>query len=217
MEKVTELIFILDESGSMHKFKEDTLGGFHSVLDQQKKKNPNGFVSLWLFGTSVKPVYEHFPVKEAPDLTHDQYVPKGLTALYDAIGMAITKAHTLSNTLFVITTDGKENASRRFSRKDVQKLISKSEKQGAQFLFLAGSLDAVQCAEQIGISPKSTTRFVTGKQGIKEMYTCMQEAVADFMETGTLPQSLPNPLMHANKSADTGTVRTQDFVKTEIR
>ena len=160
---LTEMVFILDRSGSMHGLEEDTIGGFNSMIDKQKKEEGRALVSTVLFCDESKVIHDRADLGEIKPLTQEEYYTCGCTALLDAIGDAI---HHIGNvhkyarpedrpdkTVFVIITDGLENASRRYTYEKVRHLIGKQkEKHGWEFLFLGANIDAIETAGHIGIT-----------------------------------------------------------------
>ena len=159
---LTEIIFILDRSGSMQGLEKDTIGGFNSLIEKQKKIEGDALISTVLFSNESKVIHDRVDVKDVKPMTENNYITGGCTALLDAIGNAI---HHISNihkyarkedvpehTLFVITTDGMENASRTYTYPKVKKLIeNQKEKHGWEFMFLGANIDAVNVASYMGI------------------------------------------------------------------
>ena len=155
---LTEIVFILDRSGSMSGLEADTIGGFNSTIEKQKRKNGEALISTVLFDNVSEVIHDRVPVQKVEPMTDKDYYVHGCTALLDAIGGAI---HHIGNihkyariedvpehTLFVITTDGMENASRRYDSEKVKKLIERQkEKYGWEFLFLGANIDAVETAK----------------------------------------------------------------------
>ena len=150
---LTEIVFILDRSGSMEGLEKDTIGGYNSFLQKQKKVDGEAYISTVLFDTGITVLHDRQNIKDVKLLTDDDYVPGGLTALLDAVGGAIKhignihkyaiKEDVPEKTIFVIITDGMENASRRYTYSDVQNLIeNQKEKYGWEFLFLGANIDA---------------------------------------------------------------------------
>ncbi|MBQ3075043.1 MAG: VWA domain-containing protein, partial [Clostridia bacterium] len=159
---VTELVFILDRSGSMAGLESDTVGGFNAMIEKQKKQAGSCFVSTVLFDDQSQVLHDRIPLEKVPKMTEKEYFVRGCTALIDAIGGAIHHIGIVhkyardedipAKTLFVITTDGMENASRRYNAEDVRKMIqSKQEKYGWEFLFIGANIDAVETASHFGI------------------------------------------------------------------
>ena len=163
---MTEIVFILDRSGSMSGLETDTIGGFNSMIEKQKKENGEALISTVLFDNVSEVIHDRVPVQKVEPMTDRDYSVRGCTALLDAIGGAI---HHIGNvhkyarnedvpehTLFVITTDGMENASRRYDSETVKKMIERQkEKYGWEFLFLGANIDAVETAKHFGVKPHS--------------------------------------------------------------
>ena len=185
---LTELVFILDESGSMSSLTSDTIGGFNSLISKQKKEDGEAFVSTVFFSNSSKVVHDRVKLEDVPELTDREYVPSGSTALLDAVGDAVhhirnihkyaRKEDVPEKTLFVITTDGMENASRKFSHKDVKKLIEKLQKEnGWEFVFLGANIDAAETAGSIGIRAANAVDYHADCFGTASVYDAVCEAV----------------------------------------
>lgn len=185
---MTELIFILDRSGSMSGLESDTIGGFNSMLEKQKKEGGKTLVSTVLFDTNVEVIHDRLPLENVPRLTEREYYVRGCTALLDAVGGAI---HHIANihkyarredvpekTLFVIITDGLENASRRYSYEKVHGMIShEREKYGWEFLFLGANIDAAAEAKRFGIDESRAANFNCDKAGTALNYDVIGDAV----------------------------------------
>ena len=185
---LTELVFILDESGSMSSLTADTVGGFNSLISKQKKEDGEALVSTVFFSNSSKVVHDRVKLEDVPELTDREYVPSGSTALLDAVGDAVhhirnihkyaRKEDVPEKTLFVITTDGMENASRKYSHKDVKKLIEKMQKEnGWEFVFLGANIDAAETAGSIGIRAANTVNYHADCFGTASVYDAVCEAV----------------------------------------
>lgn len=186
---ITELVFILDRSGSMHGLEADTIGGFNSLIKKQKQETGNAYVTTVLFDTSIERIHDRIDVKEVPLLTEKEYVPGGCTALLDAIGTTIKHIVNIhryareedipAKTVFVITTDGLENASRLFSYGKVKKIVEyKKEKYGWEFLFLGANIDAIETAGHLGIQADQATNFMPDGAGIELSFRSMARAVS---------------------------------------
>ena len=185
----TELVFILDRSGSMSGLESDTVGGFNSMLEKQKKEDGAALVSTVLFNSESVVLHDRADVHTIEPMTERQYTVGGCTALLDAIGDAV---HHIGNvhkyahpedvpahTLFVITTDGMENASRRYSAHDVRKLIERQkEKYGWEFLFLGANIDAVETAQTIGIAEDRAVDYRCDACGTALNYETLCETVS---------------------------------------
>ena len=178
---LTEIVFILDRSGSMSGLEKDTIGGFNSTIDKQKQEAGEAFVSTVLFDTEMEVLHDRAPLARIEPLTEKEYYARGCTALLDAIGGAI---HHIGNvhkyardedrpekTIFVITTDGYENASRRYSAERVKQMIERQkQKYGWEFIFLGANIDAIETARNFGIDEDRAANFVNDKSGIGVMY-----------------------------------------------
>ena len=170
-EKVTEIVFLLDRSGSMSGLESDTIGGFNAMIEKQKREPGKALVSTVLFDTACEVVHDRVDLRRLPPLTDREYSVRGCTALLDAIGGAIhhiglihkyaRRADVPDRTLFVITTDGMENASRFYDTATVRRMIQRQKSRyGWEFLFLGANIDAVKTAGQFGIGadgPSITT------------------------------------------------------------
>ena len=186
---ITELVFILDRSGSMSGFEADTVGGFNSMIQKQKEQDGTVYVSTVLFDNTSKVIHDRVDIREIRTMTEDDYQVRGMTALYDAIGDAI---HHIGNvhkyarpedvpehTIFVITTDGMENASHRYSGRDIKaKIKRQQEKYGWEFIFLAANIDAAETAESIGIRRERAANYRQTKEGVGKSYAAMSMAIS---------------------------------------
>ncbi len=186
----TEIVFILDESGSMHELKKDTVGGFNSLLEKQKSEEGTAVVSTVMFSSSSRVIHDRTPLDEVKNLTESDYCPNGCTALLDAVGDAI---HHIGNvhkyareedrpehTLFIITTDGMENASRRYSHAKVKSMIERQkEKYGWEFIFLGANIDAAETAESIGIGRETAVDYMADECGTQMLYSAVSSAVSN--------------------------------------
>ena len=192
---ITEVVFILDKSGSMGGMENDTIKGYNSMLEEQKSAEGSAYISTVLFSTSVTVLHDRVDVKEVEPLTRKDYRVGGGTALLDAIGEGIrhiAKVHKYirpedvpEHTIFVITTDGEENASRIYSSDDVKGLIKTCEAKGWEFLFLADNIDAVETAERIGIrQDRSASYSVPCDTGA--MFKSMSHTLKLYRKSGTV-------------------------------
>ncbi len=187
MKNLTELVFILDRSGSMHGLEADTIGGFNSMLDQQRRQEGEVLVSTVLFSDDSEVVHDRLDIREVRDL--EEFPVGGCTALVDAIGGAIqhiSHVHKYArpedvpeHTIFVIITDGQENASRRFSAAEVRRMIGRQkERCGWEFLFLGANIDAVETAKRYGIDADRAVRYHSDKAGTRLNYRAVGKAVS---------------------------------------
>ena len=194
---LTEIVFILDRSGSMHGLEADTIGGFNSMIEKQKKETGEALVSTILFDNAAEVIHDRISLKDIRELTSRDYCVKGCTALLDAVGGAI---HHIGNihkyarpedvpehTLFIITTDGMENASRRYSSMEVKKMITRQkEKYGWEFLFLGANIDAVETAAGFGIGADRAVNYRADSQGTQLNYEVLGDAVSAVRQSAPL-------------------------------
>ncbi len=185
---LTELVFILDKSGSMSGLEGDTVGGFNSMIERQKKESGSALVTTVLFSNESVTVHDRVDVREIEKLTEKDYRVGGCTALLDAIGEAVRHVSDVhryirpedipAKTMFVITTDGMENASRVYSADKVKKLIEEKKQQGWEFLFLGANIDAVTTAKRFGIDEDRAVTYRADSVGTRLNYAAVGEAVA---------------------------------------
>ena len=195
---LTELVFILDRSGSMSGLEQDTIGGFNAMIEKQKKEPGEAYVSTILFDNVSEVLHDRVRLPDVPKMTDRDYTVRGCTALIDAIGGAI---HHIANihkyarpedvpekTLFVITTDGMENASRRYTSDQVKKMIEKEKnKYGWEFLFIGANIDAVETGARFGIGRDRVANYVSDSQGTGILY----ESVGAAARFAAAPRSPP--------------------------
>lgn len=188
--KLTEIIFILDRSGSMSGLESDTIGGFNSFLKQQKKMKGEAKVTTVLFDDHYELLHNDVDIKGL-ELTENDYYTRGSTALLDAIGKTITNVskkhkslkdkHLPDKTIFVITTDGYENASTEFTYRSIHRMIDKKQKKdGWEFLFIGANIDEKAEAKNLNISPKNAMAFEASAAGVAEMYEELSYKVASM-------------------------------------
>ena len=185
---LTEIVFILDRSGSMRGLEADTIGGFNALIEKQKRQEGEALVSTVLFDNVSQVLHDRLDVRRVEPMTEKDYSVRGCTALLDAVGGAI---HHIGNvhkyarsedvpehTLFVITTDGMENASRRYSLERVRQMVRRQkEKYGWEFLFLGANIDAVGTAEGFGITPDRAVNYRSDSRGTQLNYEVLEEAI----------------------------------------
>jgi len=186
---ITEIVFILDRSGSMAGFEADTIGGFNATIEKQRGEEGTAYVSTVLFDNESEVIHDRLPLENIKPMTGSDYQVGGCTALLDAIGGAI---HHICNihkyarpedvpehTIFVITTDGMENASHRYDSKKVKAMIERQRKKhGWEFIFLAANIDAVETAENIGIRRERAVNYHQDAKGTDVMYCAMSKAIS---------------------------------------
>ena len=188
---LTEIVFILDCSGSMAGLEGDTIGGFNAMIDKQRREDGEAYISTILFDNLSEVIHDRVSLRNIPKLTEKEYYVRGCTALLDAVGGAI---HHIGNvhkyareedrpekTLFVITTDGMENASRRYNYDQVKAMIQRQkEKFGWEFLFLGANIDAAREAARFGITADFAADYHADPIGTNVAYEAVCEAVCDF-------------------------------------
>ena len=203
---ITEIVFILDRSGSMAGYEEDTIGGFNATIEKQKKLDGTCYVSTVMFANQSKVIHDRVRLDEIEKMTENDYQVGGGTALLDAIGRSI---HHIGNvhkyarpedvpahTIFIITTDGMENASRQYDSSTVKRMISRQqEKYGWEFIFLAANIDAVETADRIGIRRERAANYRQDREGMRTSYASMSDAIssvrcAESLDSGAWRKNL---------------------------
>ena len=190
-EELTEIVFILDRSGSTAGLESDTIGGFNSMLEKQKKAEGQALLSAVLFSNDSQVLYDRVDIDRIEPMTDAQYQVGGCTALLDAIGDAV---HHIGNvhkyareedrpakTIFVITTDGYENSSRRYSYDQVQRMVKRQqERYGWEFLFLGANMDAISAARSFGIREDRAVRYKCDSVGTGKNFDAVSDALCSF-------------------------------------
>lgn len=194
---LTEIVFILDRSGSMAGLERDTVGGFNAMIEKQRQEPGEAIVSTVLFDNESVVIHDRVPLDKVPALTEKEYYVRGCTALLDAVGGAI---HHIGNvhkyareedrpekTLFVITTDGMENASRRYTYEKLKAMIERQkEKYGWEFLFLGANIDAAREAARFGINADRAANYNADSVGTSVIYEAVSETVCNFRSSRPL-------------------------------
>ena len=186
----TELVFILDRSGSMSGLESDTIGGFNSMLEKQKKEAGDAVVTTVLFDNTYRLLHDRFDIHNVKPITESEYYVGGSTALLDAVGKTIYKTVNVQRhagpgeqadkVMFVIITDGMENASREFTYAQIRSMIEhEKDKYGWEFIFLGANIDAESVAGRYGINPNRAVNYYTDAQGVKNTYESINEAVTN--------------------------------------
>ncbi len=189
---LTEIIYILDRSGSMGGLESDTIGGFNSMMEKQRKTGERAIVSTVLFDDVCEVLHDRVPLEQVEKMTYRQYYVRGCTALLDAIGGAI---HHISNvhkyarkedrpdkTIVVITTDGMENASRQYSNEKIQKMVKRQQKKhGWEFIFIGANIDAYAEAQKYGIPRNRAVNYVADEIGTANVFTGVAKGVCSVM------------------------------------
>lgn len=184
MEKIkkrslSELVFILDKSGSMSGKEEDVIGGFNSTIKEHKDRDYDVFVTTVLFSNDLETIHDRIDIKEINDMTDKDYRTTGCTALIDAMGDTIkhikdihkyqrNKEDVPNHTMFVIMTDGLENASHKYTSDEVKKMVEEQKKEGWEFIFLGANIDAVETAKKFSIDEEYAVNFIADKKGIQK-------------------------------------------------
>ncbi len=191
MKNLTEVVFILDRSGSMAGLESDTIGGFNSMLEKQKKVEGKVLISTILFDHESIVLHDRVPLADVKDLTEKDYEVRGSTALLDAVGDAIKHIKNVhkyareedrpAKTVFIITTDGMENSSERFSHGEIKKLIEAQKKKNWEFLFLGANIDAVEVADSIGIKANRAVNYHSDSKGTEKAFGGFAEFVSCAM------------------------------------
>ena len=196
---MTELVFILDRSGSMAGLEKDTVGGFNAMIEKQKKEPGAALVTTVLFDNESTVIHDRLLLENVPPLTEKEYFTRGCTALLDAVGGAIRHIAAIhqyaraedvpERTLFVITTDGMENASRRYGIAHVRQMIEKEKaKYGWEFLFLGANIDAVETANAFGIDASRAANYCCDSAGTALNYDVIGEAISAVRSSRPLNQ-----------------------------
>ena len=193
----TELVFILDRSGSMEGLESDTIGGFNGMLAQHRSEGGDVLVSTVLFDHENEVIHDRVRIADVPALTSKEYYTRGCTALLDAMGGAI---HHIKNvhkyarpedrparTMFIVTTDGMENSSTRYTADQVRAMVKQQEEAGWAFVFLGANIDAVQVAGGLGIRPEFAAEFACDAAGVRENFASLAAMTCEFSAVGAVP------------------------------
>ncbi|MCM3359426.1 hypothetical protein [Psychrobacillus sp. MER TA 171] len=197
---VTELVFILDKSGSMAGLEADTIGGFNAMLDKQKKEEGEAIVTTVLFSDNYELLHDRINVKGVSPITERDYQVGGMTALLDAIGSTIHKIGNIqkrtsseeraSRVLFVITTDGMENSSCEYNYEKIRSMISRQkESYGWEFIFLGANIDAITTAANFGISEEFAVKYHADKEGTRLNYESVSNVVSSYRKGSKIDRS----------------------------
>lgn len=187
---VTELVFILDRSGSMAGLESDTIGGFNAMIEKQKKEVGVAYVSTVLFDNRSEVLHDRIKLGDVPRMSENDYTVRGCTALLDAIGGAIHHIGNIhkyarledvpAHTMFIITTDGQENASFRYDYARIKEMIERQkQKYGWEFLFIGANIDAIETASKFGIAPNRAVNYHADHEGTQVVYETICASVSD--------------------------------------
>ena len=193
---ITELVFILDRSGSMGGLESDTIGGFNAMIEKQKKEEGKAYVTTILFDDKYEVLHDRVELSEVPQMTDKDYTVRGCTALLDAVGKTISHISDIhkyirpedvpAQTLFVITTDGLENASHKFSYEAVKELIESKKKAGWEFLFIGANIDAAAEAARIGIQRENAANYAADGLGTAAVFEAVSATTGFMRRNGRL-------------------------------
>ena len=193
---LTEIVYILDRSGSMGGLESDTIGGFNSMMEKQKKTGEKAVISTVLFDDESEVLHDRVSIDQIGKMTDEQYFVRGCTALLDAVGGAITHMGNIhkyareedrpEKTIFIITTDGMENASINYSYDRIQKMIKRQqEKFGWEFIFIGANIDAYEEAQKFGIKKERAVNYVHDEVGTANVYAGVSMAVCSVMNANS--------------------------------
>ena len=201
---LTELVFILDRSGSMSGLESDTIGGYNSFLEKQKEEDGSCLVSTVLFNQHSKVIHDRVDLVKIEKMDRKDYLASGTTALIDAMGDAIhhiknvhkyiRKEDVPANTIFVIITDGLENASHKYSSDDVKKMVEQQKEKGWEFLFLGANIDSVETARTYGIAEDRTSDYLCDEAGIQKNFETLSKSVKSFRACGKIEADWAAPI-----------------------
>lgn len=195
---LTELVFILDKSGSMAGLEEDTIGGFNAMLRKQKELEGDCHISTILFNHTHELLHDRLDIKAVAELSGEQYRVGGATALIDALGFGLDKlinvqaqtapAYRATQVLFVIITDGYENSSGNYTSEQVKAMVEKQTAEGWEFIYLGANIDAVETARAYGITPDRAQNFHADKQGIHTITEAVSAAATQYRQSAAMPK-----------------------------
>lgn len=196
-DKIIELVFILDRSGSMSGLEKDTIGGYNAFIAKQQQLSGKAYLTTVLFDHKYELLHDRMELQEVQPLTDKDYYVRGSTALLDAIGKTIisieqaqkqaSKDKRASQILFVITTDGMENASREFTYEKIRQMIEKKKKQDWQFIFLGANIDSAKTAAKFGINKSMAADYHADSRGVQKNYEVLNSTVGTLRTKGSLP------------------------------
>ncbi|MGM9858649.1 MAG: VWA domain-containing protein [Bacilli bacterium] len=205
----TELVFILDESGSMSDLRQETIDGFNSLIKKQKNEEGEAIVTTVMFSDNSRTIHNRVNIKKIHELTKEDYEPFGSTALLDAIGSTTTyierkqakdeQSKTITKTLLVIITDGQENSSYKFNYKTVRKIIERLRKNKKwEVIFIGANIDTIAEASKLGINKDLAVNYKNNKDGVKANYVCLCEAVSEIRKNKTLTKDWKKDIEETN-------------------
>lgn len=196
---LTEMVFILDRSGSMCGLEGDTIGGFNSMIDNQKKQEGEALVTTVLFDNEYELLHDRVKLSEIKKMTDKEYYVRGCTALLDAVGRTISHISMIrkyireedipQNTIIAITTDGMENASHEYNYEQIKKMIEEKKKDGWEFLFIGANIDAAEEASRIGISRDRAANYISDSVGTGAVYNALSESMSCMRKHGSVAKN----------------------------
>ena len=196
---LTEMVFILDRSGSMCGLESDTIGGFNSMIDNQKKQEGEALVTTVLFDNEYELLHDRVKLSEIKKMTDKEYYVRGCTALLDAVGRTISHISMIrkyireedipQNTIIAITTDGMENASHEYNYEQIKKMIEEKKKDGWEFLFIGANIDAAEEASRIGISRDRAANYISDSVGTGAVYNALSESMSCMRKNGAVAKN----------------------------
>ena len=196
---LTEMVFILDRSGSMCGLEGDTIGGFNSMIDNQKKQEGEALVTTVLFDNKYELLHDRVKLSEIKKMTEKEYYVRGCTALLDAVGRTISHISMIrkyireedipQNTIIAITTDGMENASHEYNYEQIKKMIEEKKKDGWEFLFIGANIDAAEEASRIGISRDRAANYISDSVGTGAVYNALSESMSCMRKNGAVAKN----------------------------
>ena len=202
----TEIVFILDRSGSMAGLEKDTIGGYNAMLKKQKQLAQHATVTTVLFDDEYKLLHDRIHINGVAPITEKEYEVRGATALLDAIGKSIIKMEQVQNAtlleeraekvLFVITTDGEENASVEFTYAKIKKLIERQKERGWEFIFLGANIDAIGEASKLGIEAERAVQYHADSEGTQVNFATLSETIVEFRQTGKIKSKWKEKIEH---------------------
>lgn len=203
-DNLTQIIFLLDRSGSMRSLTSDTIGGYNSFIQSQKETTDEALLTTILFDHKYEVLHNSVDIKVVNDITEKEYYTRGMTALYDAIGMAIEdtgrelremqEENRPSKVIMVITTDGYENSSKEFTHDDIREMIEHQQnKYNWEFIFLGANIDAMEVASGFGINLSSN--YESSGVGLDSMFSSLSKTVNEYRATGTIDENWSNDII----------------------
>jgi uncharacterized protein YegL len=210
---LTELVFILDRSGSMGGLESDTIGGFNSMLDKQRAAPGDCRLTTVLFDHEYEVLHDRIDLKAVSSMTEEEYSVRGSTALLDAVGKTIHKIDSVQErtaeeyraekVLFIITTDGMENASREYTYEEIKSMVEqRREKCGWEFIFLGADIDAVETGERLGISRTRARKYRKDGEGIHKNYHALNEVIGEFLCKASISEDWGKEIEEYDKESE---------------